>query len=170
MPSKAPTYYHWSHDKPCTTNQVYGFYMKDEMEEKERTSMNPSKKSGPFDYVRPFSNLGFFPEIKAANGSQRLTKSSMGLESRSVYYPPKKPIQNKTINRGYTAGYVPVYSKVTVSKYPAGVKLQKFQATPPAFQRSAAKEKEIFLWHTLSGCLVHCKNPVGRSLQAITSA
>ena len=151
MPQRAPTYYHWSLDKPCTTNAVYGFYMRDDEAYKNR---KPLKKAGPFDYTRPFSNSGFFPQI--AFKGQQLTASSKSDGDRKC---TERMSQNLfDINRGYTMGSVPVTRKLVRGEVPVGFKLSRSVTAPEAFRHSQPRGKDIFLWHTLSGSLVHAKN------------
>ena len=142
MPQRAPSYYHWSLDKPCTTNAVYGYYMRDEDCYK---NPKPLKKTGPFDYTRPFSNSGFFPQISYGG---RLTTSKEPKMSQNLF----------DINRGYTMGAVPVTKKLAKNDVPVGFKLTRSVTAPEAFSYSKPRGKDIFLWHTLSGSLVHAQN------------
>ncbi len=154
-------------DKPCTTNQTYGFDLKDEMDKYARIrASKPPKKIGPFDYTRPFSNMGFFPEIpddrKGLTVGERIIKSAGVLDRKS------KGLQNRfDINRGYTMGHIPVSARVRSARYPAEVKLVSFQAIPPVYERAKPKEKDIYLWHSLSGCLVHARNPTEEGFKQI---
>lgn len=159
MPSRAPSYYHWSIDKPCTTNQVYGYEVKQTM-----VDVPPRKTPGPFDYTRPFSNSAFFPQI-----------SSDGTHLTSHVLPTKKKTACPTsarrpatsadskprfeLNRGYVMGHTPVVDKVVRASLPAGVQLDRSLSAPPKiYKYPVPKAKEIFLWHTLAGSLVHVKN------------
>ena len=141
MPQRAPSYYHWSMDKPCTTNSVYGFYMRDDEQFK---NSKPPKRSGPFDSTRPFSNSGFFPQIAY--------KSSLTARE------PKMSHNVFDINKGYTMGHVPVTDKLIKSEVPVGFKLSRSVTAPAGFKYEEPRGKNIYLWHTLSGSLVHAKN------------
>ncbi len=157
MPSTAPTYYHWSQDKPCTTNQIYGFDQKAEMVKSRQ--MGTITKDGPFGYTRPFSNLGFFPEISHSNGV--ISKSDTARRARAAL-TKSAPVRRSTplkMNEGYHMGYYPVIERVVKREYPADVRLSRFQSAPPTYKYAIPKEKDIYLWHTLSGCLVHARNP-----------
>lgn len=142
MPQRAPSYYHWSLDKPCTTNAVYGFYMRDDEDYKKS---KPLKASGPFDYTRPFSNSGFFPQISFQG---QLTVKKQTKMSHNMF----------DINRGYTMGHKPVTQKLVKQDVPVGFKLSRSVTAPPAFASQASRGKDAYLWHTLAGSLVHCKN------------
>ena len=146
MPQRAPSYYHWSMDKPCTTNQVYGFHSKDDRAE-DYKGKKPYK--GPFDYTRPFSNCGFFPQI-----SYKKYMTAMEKPKRTHYNPDTR----FDINKGYTMGYTPVTEKIRQTDIPAGFKLNRSVTVPPAYEYPTPKGKDLYLWHTLSGTLVHCKN------------
>ena len=166
MPSRAPTYYHWAMDKPCTTNQTYGFELKGEMTKyASLQALKPPKPSGRFDQVRPFSSLAFFPEIPDKRKS--MTVGERHIKTAGVLDTKTPGVQSRfNINKGYTMGHVPVSSRVQCRKYPAEVQLISYQAVPQVYQHPKAKEKDIYLWHTLSGCLVHAKNPVNGSFNS----
>ena len=146
MPQRAPSYYHWSMDKPCTTNQVYGFSSKG-----QTTDDYKGKKSyrAPNDHVRPFSNCGFFPQISYKTYMTVNQKGQPGLE---------EPSKRFNINKDYVMGYTPVTDKIVHSDVPAGFKLTRSVTVPPAYEHRRPKGKDLYLWHTLSGTLVHCKN------------
>ena len=164
----APKYYHWSQEQPCTTNQNYGFLLKDDLKARQKFDLTQPKKAvGPFEYTRPFSNMGFFPEIvykdppnpkNALNLPQvdRFTK-----KTSECFVPP--PSLNKfNINDGYTMGPVPITSRMMtpVPGQPLGFKLLRSSSAPPAIYQEVArpKAKDLYLWHSLSGCLVHVDN------------
>lgn len=150
MPSRNLSYYHWAQDKPCTTNQTYGFNIQSSTDESQS-----KKPRGPFDYTRPFSNSGFFPEI---SWKGRLTTSEKPRAlNPSTGYHPASSVTRFNINKGYSMGHVPVTDKIIRSKHPSGLNLSRAVSAPATF-REEPKGKDIYLWHTLSGCLVHAKN------------
>ncbi|KAK2161353.1 hypothetical protein LSH36_118g04022 [Paralvinella palmiformis] len=161
MPSRAPSYYHWSMDKPSTTNQVYGFELKDSLVE-----VKPRKQLGPFDYTRPFSNTGFFPQISASSSHVKATAKSLDpLSARSGRQPSAAgdqvwmPDNRFNINRGYTAGYVPIKERLVHSSVPVGKLLDRSKSAPiSTYDYKKPRAEELYLWHTLSGSLVHVKN------------
>ena len=166
MPSRAPTYYHWAMDKPCTTNQTYGFELKGEITKYASVqALKAPQRAGQYNYTRPFSSLAFFPEIpdkrKGLTVGERHIKTAGVLDTKSPGVPNRF-----NINKGYTMGHVPVSSRVQRRKYPAEVQLVSFEAVPQAYVHPKPKQKEIFLWHTLAGCLVHAKTPANGALSS----
>ena len=164
MPARAPTYYHWAKDKPCTTNQDYGFLGKPDMLRRQAEDrLKPKRVEGPFDYARPFSNLGFFPDIseaKALTLQRSKTAPAYKRVPPGVLSSAPGPVNTFDINRGYSMGHVPIPSRVTKRQYPADVKLVRHQSVPSTYQQPVSAQKDLFLWHTLSGCLVHVKNHI----------
>ena len=169
MPSRAPTYYHWAQDRPCTTNQVYGYYMKGYVDE---VSQLPAKPKGPFDYTRPFSNAGFFPQITDDDSGMISRKKDGGLASLSKTHRnrfeqrvsckcPKTTNQPKKhdINEGYRCGFEPVTRKIVHSSVPSGVFTKRAVSAPTtSYNAPEPHNKSTYLWHSLSGSLVHVKN------------
>lgn len=155
MPSRAPSYYHWSQDKPVTTNQTYGFELRDlATDDGEK-----KKKLGPFDYTRPFSNSAFFPTISHDNSLTAPARSQplARLRPCNEFCPPG--VANVfDINRGYVMGRVPITEKINNSSVPVGVSLSRSVTAPPAYVQQESRAKDLYLWHTLSGTQVHCKN------------
>ena len=161
----APKYYHWSQEKPCTTNQNYGFLLKDELRERQMFDTTQPKK--PKSYTRPFSNMGFFPEIVYKEPPNALNPKSLPVIDRfttkiSDCFIPPPSINKFDINKGYTMGPVPVKSRMMkpIQGQPLGYKLYRSTSAPPGvFQEVARpKSKDLYLWHSLSGCLVHVDN------------
>lgn len=64
------------------------------------------------------------------------------------------------INRGYQMGYTPISEKVVKNpSVPIGVRLDRGVSAPPSvYQYPTSRARELFLWHTLSGSLVHVKH------------
>jgi len=152
MPSRAPTYYHWAMDKPCTSNQTYGYDLKGTLTtDCAKTKAFP----GPFDYTRPFSNCGFFPEIGGHNGGL-VAKHKDSEVARSTASAPVR--RSAGINTGYTLGPDPIHKRLVQRDQPAGVRLSRFQSAPSTYRYTSPAEKSVYLWHTLAGCLVHVKN------------
>lgn len=155
MPNRAPSYYHWSQDKPCTTNDVYGYYLKGYVEQ-QKTTKAPTKK-GPFDYMRPFSSSGFFPAI--ADPSQKSYQEiRLGGKRPCPSYCPPSTENRLNLRRGYTMGYTPISSRVTHSDVPKGVSLSRTVSAPAPYSIAEPKGKDLYLWHALAGSLVHTKN------------
>lgn len=149
MPSRAPSYYHWSQDKPCTTNQTYGFDFRGSVKNEKRI------RKDAFDYTRPFSNSAFFPAI---SHDSSLTAPARSRPIRPGAVVPPGKVNVFDINKGYHMGYRPMTERAVRSSLPEGVKLDRTVSAPPVYKSPESRYKEIFLWHTLSGSLVHAKN------------
>ena len=156
MPSGSPNYYHWAADKPCTTNQVYGFLLKESM-----VKGNTDRQIGPFDYTRPFSNSGFFPQISTNQSTMTTSQAKpiRALRSANEAALPGNRNRSKSINRGYTAGYTPVMEKMKSSSLPSRYILNRSSSAPAkVHEHRKPKADDLYLWHTLAGNLVHVKN------------
>ncbi|ELU17206.1 hypothetical protein CAPTEDRAFT_226824 [Capitella teleta] len=154
MSKGAPSYYHWSQDKPATTNQTYGFTFRESMIE---GPANIRKKAS--ELTRPFSNSAFFPTISSENNLTAPSRSRplASLHPNRDFCPPG--IKNRfDINRGYTMGPVPITAKIHKDTVPSGVSLSRTVSAPPAYKAMPAKGKDTYLWHTVLGSLVHCRN------------
>ncbi len=151
-----PTYYQWAMNRPCTTNQTYGYELRGGMAKSaQQRSTKPRHSS---HYARPFSSAAFLPEIP--DKRRNLTVGERQLRQAGVLDRTSPGTQNRfNINDGYTMGSVPVSSRVQQRKHPAGVRLVDLTTVPPAYVQPPRKEKDVILWHTLLGCLVHAKIP-----------
>ena len=158
--TRAPSYYHWSQEKPCTSNQTYGFLLRNHLS-------SDIKQSGAIDdYTRPFSNLGFFPEITSSGGlvaqhGRSRTAMSAKLPTRIVkpeVAPSPSSVNRFNINRGYTVGIDPIHKRLDKNSFQSGKPILRQQSAPAAYRTRVPDEKNIYLWHSLSGCLVHVKN------------
>jgi hypothetical protein len=127
-----PTYYSWSADKPCTTNEVYGFTLKKSYQDQPSVG----KQSKLCTKQQMDSN-------KTNYQSGRMTNSAIG---------------PKIINKGYVSGAVKVTDKIQRSDCPVGVYLDKQTTVANAYELKKPRSEEIFLWHSLAGNLVYCKN------------
>lgn len=154
MSKGAPSYYHWSQDKPCTTNQTYGFSFRDSVVDHPA---NIHKKAS--ELTRPFSNSAFFPAISSENSLTAPSRSRplASLRPSRDFCPPGN--KNRfDINRGYTMGPVPVTEKICKTDVPVGVSLSRTISAPPAYRAQPPRGKDTYLWHTVLGSLVHCRN------------
>ena len=164
MNSRYPSYFHWADLQPCTTNQVYGFHAKKEMAVRQAEDrMKHKNLHYPSTYTRPFSNLGFFPELAPVKQSSRSKTALEYNPYRSV--PAAGPLSSEPgcinrfdINRSYTMGESSIASRVKKRRYPADKQLVFHQSVPPTYVEPSPKYKAMVLWHTLSGGLVHIKN------------
>jgi len=160
MPSRAPSYYHWSQDKPVTTNQTYGF------EFREFATGDTTQKNKKLGGTRPFSNTAFFPNISHDSSLTAPARSRPLAKLRPCdeFCPPGMP-NVFDINKGYVMGSVPVTQKIHKSAIPVGVSLSRSITAPPAYESKVSKAKDLYLWHTLSGTQVHCKHFPPQSAQ-----
>ena len=139
----------------CYT-QIYGYDLKDSMVE-----VPPRRTPGPFDYTRPFSNTAFFPQISSAgDNTLTTTKRRPGAGARSGDNEVVCMSASRfDINRGYTMGHIPVKDRLVHSSVPSGLQLQRSKsASSSAYHYKKPKADTLYLWHTLSGTLVHVKN------------
>lgn len=140
MPSHMPAYYSWAKDRPCTTNEVYGYSLRN-------SSTNSQHRTH-------YSTTDAFPGGAAR---KHLQTSASDTSERSPPQWNKQTGSTKVINRGYVAGYVPVTKKVS-KDHRSGVNLVQTGSVPEAYEYPSSNTKNVYLWHTLSGTLVHCKN------------
>ena len=151
---RAPSYFRWAKENPVTTNQTYGY----SMHEQFRETKPKAKPKGPNDYTRPFSNSAFFPMITYPSLEPQSTKP-MPVWHPSRAFCPKGTKNRFDINRGYTFGPLPVVKRMVPSVCPAGLMWRRSISAPPAFKEPEPQLKDVYLWHTLAGTLVHVKNP-----------
>lgn len=147
MPSDMPTYYNWAKDRPCTTNEVYGYSLRNSSKNKQRRTH--------------YSTTDSFPG-GAPRKHQQTSASQTSERARPQWNKPTD--DTKGINRGYIAGYVPVTKKVGKDhRSGVGVNLVQTGSVPEAYEYPRSSAKNTYLWHTLSGTLVHCKNSADAS-------
>jgi hypothetical protein len=174
MPSRDPSYYRWSQDKPVTTNQTYGFGLTKQSSTSsasgatERKCKNTSCHtvgSGSDDDGYHHHSCVQCPDC--AWSSRRhdgqlcprhrpRQKTITPSVNRFSSEPAVKPI-----NKGYMTGQEPIthkLKKVGKSSAPAGVQLQQDVSSSTSFEYHEQKGKDLYLWHALSGSLVHCKH------------
>lgn len=147
MPSHMPTYYKWAKDRPCTTNAEYGYTL--------QMSHSNDLKSG----VQNFNSTSFpggSSHKQASKSSPEDTSSSSLPASLTKNHPNTK---TKPINHGYITGYVPVTQKTAkIKNRHAGANLVSGGAVTQGYEHQSHSAKDTYLWHALSGTLVHCKN------------
>lgn len=173
MPSREPTYYRWSQDKPVTTNQTYGFGFA------QQGASSPSsghrhqhshaagcdKSASCGSCARPAGDDRFHHQSCEFNRRRSGQLCSRHRPTEKIITPsinrfsPETAV--KTINKGYKTGQVPITKKLAAtgrSSAPAGVQLQRGATAPPAYEFGESKGQDLYLWHALSGSLVHCKH------------
>ncbi|CAD5115540.1 unnamed protein product [Dimorphilus gyrociliatus] len=163
-----PGYYHWSQQKPVTTNENYGFFLKDEA---ERLAKLPARKlpAKPEDdtqrkldiinaYTRPFSNTAFYPPVyhgsiaveEKKNGTCRLRLPPCAYNNR----------RNKfDINKGYTYGPTSWCKKSVGGKLPTSTRASISAPSNggQSYEGNSFASRDLYLWHSLTGSLVNVK-------------
>lgn len=144
MPSHMPTYYSWAKDRPCTTNEVYGYSLRNSSTNNEHRTHYSTTDAFPGGATRKYQQKSASQDSKRSPqwGEQQWNRQTAG---------------TKVINKGYVAGYVPVTQKVS-KDHRSGVNLVRTGSVPGAYEYPSSDTKNVYLWHTLSGTLVHCKN------------
>ena len=136
-------YYHWSMDKPCTTNQEYGYRFRHYNQDPEWT---PIKRKDAFDYNKPWSTINVLPDIGA----------------REVVKPDKKDRQMSlikvNINDGYVLGHTPVTEKIIKREIPVGCARYRQTYIPPAFKPKTYPHRDLMLWHAHAENLVQVRH------------
>ena len=140
-------YYHWSMDKPCTTNGTYGFT--DRHYYKNPTwKPNTLRKSGPLGYVRPFETVSHHhvPDI-----SDRKTSE----------LPPEKlkeSLNTFDIMRNYHMGPVSVLQKIKHPKVLPGMRKYRHTYRPPPHRYTPEPFKRQAMWPAHQVNIVQIKN------------
>jgi hypothetical protein len=150
MPSREPTYYRWSQDKPCTTNQTYGYGLS--------TTSTGTGCNGTNNTRNKSCTNGGTSGSGGGGGGTAHDKELLEHElSQRKQFGYGSEVQCKPINKGYTMGHVPITKKTAGNKgVVTGVQLQPTIVTPSSYMYPQSRGKDVYLWHTLSGNLVHC--------------
>ena len=149
---------------PYTTNQTYGHGVKQELLQQGTGDFN--KKDGRFyNDNKNRSNLGFFPQI---SGTKPLThqRSKTAPAYNRMHHVVESSVSGSSSlqdMRHYSMGHVPVASRVIRHQYPIDAKLVMNQTVPSTYKPRKPTHHDLYLWHTLSGCLVHVKTPVPKA-------
>jgi len=158
MPAREPTYYRWAEDKPCTTNQTYGYELRN--------------RDGQNGCVRCNACKICAAEASAAAASAATKKTSAELQQHravsggggrrdtSAACRHSEKVQCKPINRGYTMGHIPITKRLQAASSGGG---RRRQRTAGGTGTSIDHElqtggKDLCLWHALSGTVVYCKS------------
>jgi hypothetical protein len=153
MPSREPTFYRWAQDKPCTTNQTYGYELR--MQSSTRADgcgiSNNSKCKKSCSGCPSEMQTAACKQQRPQHQRPFSTSTSLANYSTEVAYKP--------INRGYTTGYIPITKKIAKQAGSAsGAHQRRGMTGPSAHGHSQSKGEDLYMWHALSGTLVHCKN------------
>lgn len=152
MPSREPTYYRWAEDKPCTTNQTYGFELRN------GDGRNPSSTC-PICIAEAAAEAAKAAKIQAQR-QQRQAASAAARSRRdgssTASYSDK--VQTKPINKGYTMGHVPITQRLQAASGRQRRGGASGTGASACDQHRQLNDKDLYLWHALSGTLVYCKN------------
>lgn len=163
-----PGYYHWSQQKPVTTNENYGFFLKDEAERLARlpprklpakTNDDTQRKLDIINaYTRPFSNTAFYPPVYHGTvGTEQKKKETCRLRLPPCAFNNRP---NKfDINQGYTYGPTSWSKKSAAAKFPATARSSMSAPVTggQSYEGSSFASRDLYLWHSLTGSLVNVK-------------
>jgi len=151
MPAREPTYYRWAEDKPCTTNQTYGYELRNAIGGNSGTS---TCKLCAAEAAAAAAEAAAASKRQAERQQRKLAgnRRNRGVRRYST------DVQCKPINKGYTMGHVPITKRLQASSEGAG-RQQGAGGTSSLYEEhQQANGKDLYLWHALSGTLVYCKN------------
>jgi len=154
MPAREPTYYRWAEDKPCTTNQTYGFELRHTDAGNGCVRCNACKVGAA--EAAAAAAAAAKREDRRQQVQQRETAGNRRDGSSASCYSTK--VQCKPINKGYTVGHVPITKRL---KAAAGGRRQRGAdgtTVSSSEEQQQPNGKDLYLWHALSGTLVYCKN------------
>jgi len=155
MPAREPTYYRWAEDKPCTTNQTYGFELRHDIGN-GCVRCNACKACA----AEAAAAAAAAAERDAAREARRQQREMAGNRraDASAGCQSERP-QCKPINRGYTMGPVPITKRLKAAALGGGRRRGGGGGGSTGDQHDPQSTgKDLYLWHALSGTLVYCKN------------
>ena len=140
-------YYHWSMDKPCTTNGTYGFFDRHYYKD-PKWKPNQLRKTGALGYVRPFETVSHHhvPDI-----SDRKTRE----------LPPEKLKENMNrfdVMRNYHVGHVSVIDKTKHPKVLPGMRKYRHTYVPAPHRYTPEPFKRQAMWPAHQVNIVQIKN------------
>jgi len=150
MPANQPSYYRWAEDKPCTTNQTYGYEL--------RNSQNAGKNTCRICAAEAAAAAASAAAAakRQAERQQRKTAGSRRDGGVSRY---SDHVQCKPINKGYTMGHTPITKRLQASSGGAGRQRSAGGSSTTLCElHQQSENKDLYLWHALSGTLVYCKS------------
>jgi len=148
MPAREPTYYRWAEDKPCTTNQTYGY---------ELRSGNGGNNTCQLCAAEAAAAAAA-AETAAKRQAERQQQRQAAAARRDGGVRHSDKVQCKPINKGYTVGHVPITKRLQASTGGAGRQRPAGAASSLCEQHQQSDPKDLYLWHALSGTLVCCRN------------
>lgn len=155
MPAREPTYYRWAVDKPCTTNQTYGYELRHADAGNGCVRCNTCKVCA----AEAAAAAAAAEKREASREARRQQREMAGnrRDGSAGCYSGK--VQCKPINKGYTMGPVPITKRLKAAAAGGGRQRRGADgATASGEQHQQPNGKDLYLWHALSGTLVYCKN------------
>ena len=153
MPAREPTYYRWAEDKPCTTNQTYGFDLRDMHAGNGCVRCNSCKVCA----AEAAAAADATAKKEARRQEREMAGNRRDRSAADGCYSGK--VQCKPINKGYTMGHVPITKRLKAAAAASGRRQRGVDGTTVSGeQHQQSNGKDLYLWHALSGTLVYCKN------------
>ena len=148
MPAREPTYYRWAEDKPCTTNQTYGYEL--------RSGITGNNTTCPLCAAEAAAAAATAAAAAKRQAERQQRQTAKDRRDGGVKHSDK--VQCKPINKGYTVGHVPITKRLQASNGGAG--RQRGAGVTSSFceQHEQSDGKDLYLWHALSGTIVCCRN------------
>jgi len=144
--AKAPTFFSWSRDKPCTTNAVYGWTLR-------TTAGGGGATERKMNLTQSKQNLTDSHDLRMTR-SKTDTRGFQRKEKSCEICRLPSNVNKYNINSGYVTGYVPVSEKTARNITTNENTVQR--SNDLSNQSKNGSRKYLCLWHSLSGTLVHC--------------
>jgi len=138
---RTTTFYSWAKDRPCTSNAVYGWELRLDNSLRQRTPGTTQFGKGKT----------FREQFKDKNDDKFGQRKKKPCE---ICLIEPSSINHCDINKGYVMGYVPVKDKISSRTSTNGKR--SLQSRDSTDQSEEGTHKDLCLWHSLSGTLVHC--------------
>jgi len=144
--SRSHTFYSWARDKPCTTNSIYGWTL--------RSTVGAADTNTGKELTRREAKHNLSGELTTRSKAD-LSGFQRNKKTCEICLLEPSSINKFNINRGYVTGYVPVKDKIA-RKSAANEKRMSKSHDTITDQSEDGSGKDLCLWHSLSGTLVHC--------------
>jgi len=151
MPAHQPSYYRWAEDKPCTTNQTYGYELRN------GDSRNAGKNTSA-QCAAEAAAAAASAAAAAKRQAERQQRKTAGSRRDAGVRRYSDETQCKPINKGYTMGHTPITKRLQAWSGGSGRQRSAGGSSTLCEHRQQSENKDLYLWHALSGTLVYCKN------------
>ncbi|ESN96477.1 hypothetical protein HELRODRAFT_163544 [Helobdella robusta] len=146
--SRMPTYYTWDMNDPLTTNQTYGHSL-DAISSQDgdaTSNLNSDRRSK------------LLQQLNASKNASKKNKSALvAMEPPPFIFTSEatslRKKSSKAVNVDYVAGRVNIVDKMAATV----LFNEKTREEDVKLREERKKKKEIYLWHSMTGCLVHYK-------------